>query len=94
MDAHSWLLATPGLAASFEWPELTGINTDCRHLVQFGREDPLFTRQGMRDADARLIALAAGSPGRYTGTWYDAGHVVTAGMFQEFTRFLASSLSP
>lgn len=93
MDAHSWLLATPGLASSFEWPELAGINPGCRHLVQFAREDPLFTLHGMHDADARLTALAAGSRGGYTGTWYDAGHVVTADMLQESMLFLAASLT-
>lgn len=91
-DAHSWLLATPGLAASFDWPELTAINTACRYLVQYAGQDPLFTSNGMHDADALLTALTTSEPGRYTGSWYDTGHVVTPEMLREFICYLAASL--
>ncbi|GAA2173601.1 hypothetical protein GCM10009784_08530 [Arthrobacter parietis] len=93
LDAHSWLLATPGLSRLFDWPELTAVNTACRYLVQYAGEDPLFTPQGMHDADAVLGALAHDAPGRYTGSWYDAGHVVTVDMLQDALTFLADSLS-
>ncbi|WP_299166878.1 dienelactone hydrolase family protein [uncultured Arthrobacter sp.] len=91
-DTHSWLLATPGLAGTFDWPELAAINTACRYLVQYGRHDPLFTSDGMHDADALLAALTTSEPGRYTGSWYDAGHVVTPEMLREFISYLAVSL--
>ncbi|MFP5368779.1 MAG: acetylxylan esterase, partial [Actinomycetes bacterium] len=58
MDTHSWLLATPGLAFHFDWPDLAAINPDCRYLVQFARADPLFSTAGMRDAHSKLTALA------------------------------------
>lgn len=92
MDTHSWLLATPGLASTFEWPELTRINRDCRYLVQFAGGDPLFSPEGMHDADTWLRADAAGTPSRYTGTWYDAGHAVTPAMLAETLEYLTASL--
>lgn len=92
LDSHSWLLATPGLASSFDWPELTAINTACRYLVQYAGQDPLFIPKGMHDADELLGALAHDAPGRYTGSWYDTGHVVTADMLQDALAFLAGSL--
>ncbi|WP_323959657.1 acetylesterase [Arthrobacter sp. JZ12] len=88
-DTHSWLLATPGLPAAFDWPDLVRLNPACRYLVQFASHDPLFTLQGMRDADTRLAALTAGTPDQYTGSWHDAGHVVTAAMVQEALDFLS-----
>lgn len=91
VDHHSWLLATPGLASEFEWPELTTLNPACRYLVQFALSDPLFTLEGMHDADAQLAALAGSAPDRYTGSWHDAGHVVTEGMVEEALGFLSAT---
>ncbi|MFJ6281361.1 hypothetical protein [Arthrobacter subterraneus] len=92
LDTHSWLLATPGLASTFEWPELTRINRDCRYLVQFAGGDPLFSSEGMHDADTWLRDDAAGTPSRYTGTWYDTGHVVTPAMLAETLEYFTVSL--
>ncbi|WP_458115816.1 acetylesterase [Arthrobacter sp. D2-10] len=90
MDAHSWLLATPGLSSSFDWPGLTGINGSCRYLMQFARQDALFSERGMRDADAMLRGSVP--PDRYSGIWYDGGHVVTGEMLRETAAFLQASL--
>lgn len=92
VDSHSWLLATPGLSAQFDWPELIDLNIDCRYLVQFAHEDPLFSLEGMQEADAKLDSLAGGISGRYTGSWYGGGHVVTAEMLQDCSHFLTASL--
>lgn len=91
LDAHSWLLQTPGLSRLGEFPELAGRSTADRFLVQNGLADDLFPEDGMRDADAMLRAQLA--PGRYTGRFWPGGHVFSAGMQGEAARFLADSLS-
>lgn len=92
VDSHSWLLATPGLSSSLDWPELITANTDCSYLVQYAHRDPLFSRAGMRDADSKLTSLAGDAPGRYTGSWHDTGHVMTSLMLAESADFLSVSL--
>ncbi|MHA7247590.1 acetylxylan esterase [Arthrobacter tecti] len=90
MDSHSWLLATPGLGRTFDWPDLASINPGCRYLMQYARQDHLFTHTGMHDADTKLRRDA---PGRYTGTLHDGVHAVSAGMLRESADFLSASLT-
>lgn len=80
LDTHSWLLTTPGLAAHFDWPELTSVNPASEYLIQFAERDPLFTPEGMRAAEEMLSALALEGRSRFSSNWYDAGHAVTAEM--------------
>jgi hypothetical protein len=91
LDAHSWLLQTPGLTRLGEFPELAGRLTADRLLVQYALADELFPEDGMRDADAMLLARRA--PGRYTGSFWPGGHAFSAGMQDEAASFLAESLS-
>lgn len=86
LDAHSWLLHSPGLAARFELPDIAALGH--RLLVQYGEHDELFPLDGMADADARLRLLLGD---RYTGAWHDAGHELTAEMQREAREFLAQS---
>ncbi|WP_313902431.1 acetylesterase [Arthrobacter sp. KBS0703] len=90
LDAHSWLLHTPGLPRLGEFPELAGRSAANRFLVQYALADELFPENGMRDADATLRAQLA--PGRYTGSFWPGGHAFSAGMQDEAAGFLAESL--
>ncbi|MCY1673659.1 acetylesterase [Pseudarthrobacter sp. SL88] len=90
LDAHSWLLQTPGLWKLGDWPELTG-RSAARFLVQYALADELFPEIGMRQAHQILEALNAG--GRYTGSFWPGGHVFTAAMQDEAIGFLAASLA-
>lgn len=89
LDAHSWLLQTPGLWKLGDWPELTA-RSAARLLVQFALADQLFPEEGMREAHRILGSLH--SPGAYTGSFWPGGHVFTADMQQEALDFLAASL--
>lgn len=92
LDAHSWLLQTPGLPRLGEYPELAGRAPADRFLVQYALADELFPEDGIRDADALLGAQHAS--GRYTGSFWPGGHAFTTDMQQEAAGFLLESLSP
>jgi predicted dehydrogenase/dienelactone hydrolase len=90
LDAHSWLLQTPGLTRLGDWPELTARSSADSLLVQYASADELFPEHGMHDADACLSALHPA--GRYTGSFWPGGHVFTRGMQEEAAAFLAAGL--
>ncbi|WP_258073875.1 acetylesterase [Arthrobacter sp. Y81] len=92
LDAHSWLLQTPGLSRLGDYPELAARSTADRFLVQYALADELFPENGMRDADALLGAQHAS--GRYTGSFWPGGHAFTTDMQEEAAGFLLASLSP
>jgi dienelactone hydrolase len=87
LDAHSWLHATPGLAAVFDQPDVWALS-EAELLVQFAREDDLFPLAGMQDADDRLQHLSRSHPSGYRGSWHSGGHVMTAAMQEEAFAFL------
>ena len=87
LDSHSWLLHVPGLWSFSEWPDLTAL-ARAQFLVQYRRDDPLFSIAGMESAHRRLDALHAGS-GRYLGTFTAGGHEFDIAMQDEAMDFLA-----
>ncbi|WP_217375841.1 acetylxylan esterase [Paenarthrobacter ureafaciens] len=89
LDAHSWLLHSPGLAELGEWPDIALRSRAESLLVQYALRDGLFPEQGMRDAHSHLSHHL---PGRYTGTLWDEPHVFTPAMQDEAAAFLASGL--
>ena len=91
LDAHSWLLQTPGLWRLGDWPELTTRADAARFLVQYALADELFPRDGMHQAHRLLESLHAGTP-RYTGSFWPGGHVFTSAMQDEALGFLAATL--
>ena len=90
LDAHSWLLQTPGLSRLGEYPGLAARSTADRFLVQYAIADELFPQDGMHDADTLLGAHSAS--GRYTGSFWPGGHAFTADMQDEAAGFLLESL--
>ncbi|WP_458781063.1 acetylxylan esterase [Arthrobacter sp. D3-16] len=90
LDAHSWLLQTPGLWQLGDWPELTARSGARDLLVQYALADELFPDDGMRDAHRILESLHR--PGSYTGSFWPGGHVFTARMQEEALDFLSSRL--
>ena len=92
LDAHSWLLQTPGLWNLGDWPELTMRAAAARFLVQYALADELFPEDGMRDAHRVLESLHGGT-GTYTGSFWPGGHVFTAAMQDEAINFLARTLA-
>ncbi len=92
LDAHSWLLQTPGLARLGDWPEFTALPDAARFLVQYALEDALFPAAGMRAANKVLDDLHPS--GRYMGSFWPGGHEFTVPMQEEAFAFLRSTLAP
>jgi len=92
LDAHSWLLQTPGLWRLGDWPELTGRSAAARFLVQYALADELFPEDGMRQAHHLLESLHAGTD-KYTGALWPGGHIFTGPMQDEALEFLAHTLA-
>ncbi|WP_347782708.1 acetylxylan esterase [Paenarthrobacter nicotinovorans] len=91
LDAHSWLLHSPGLSRLGEWPDLAVRSAAEKVLVQYGLADPLFPEQGMRDAHTHLLEHM---PARYSGSLWHEPHVFTRAMQEEASAFLAAALRP
>ncbi|MGJ3189364.1 acetylesterase [Paenarthrobacter sp. FR1] len=91
LDAHSWLLHSPGLARLGDWPDLAA-RSQAQAMIQYALDDQLFPEQGMRDADAYLSKRLP--PERYTGSFWQEPHVFTPAMQEEAAAFLASALEP
>jgi dienelactone hydrolase len=90
LDAHSWLLQTPGLWKLGDWPELTARSTADGFLVQYALADQLFPEDGMREAHRILESLHPA--GSYTGSFWPGGHAFTAGMQNEAISYLTGAL--
>jgi dienelactone hydrolase len=73
---HTWMFFPPGLAARGDWPDVAAARAPAPLLVQFNRDDDLFTAEGMQAADQRLAAryAQAGAPEAYVGEFYDGPH--------------------
>jgi dienelactone hydrolase len=73
---HTWMFFPFGWARHGDWPDLAACRAPAPLLVQFDREDPLFSLEGMQAAHARLQEhyAAVGQPAAYTGQFYPGPH--------------------
>jgi dienelactone hydrolase len=92
LDAHSWLLATPGLARHLEWPALTAGRAAHHQLVVYAEDDELFSAQGMRDADRELAERFGYDEGSYQGVFRRGPHRFDAEMQRTVRRFFEDRL--
>jgi dienelactone hydrolase len=90
LDAHSWLMQTPGLRRLGDWPELAARSSADSLLVQYALADELFPVEGMRMAHAVLSTLEMTS--NYKGSFWPGGHEFTASMQEEAIEFLQGAL--
>jgi dienelactone hydrolase len=90
LDAHSWLLHTPGLWKLGDWPELTARSSADGFLVQYALADELFPEAGMREAHGILDSLHPA--GTYTGSFWPGGHEFSAEMQNEAISYLSGAL--
>jgi dienelactone hydrolase len=74
--SHTWMFFPFQWARYGDWPDLAACRAPSPLLVQYDTEDELFTLEGMRAADARLIALyqSVGHAEAYTGQFYPGPH--------------------
>ncbi len=94
---HTWMFFPPGLAGRADWPDLAACRAPSPLVVQYTRDDELFSLAGMTAAHERIAAIyaAAGAPGAYVGQFFDGGHCfdleMQAAAFAELARQLGRS---
>ncbi|MEU4392332.1 dienelactone hydrolase family protein [Kribbella sp. NPDC023855] len=93
LDAHSWLLATPGIGRDKEWPEYAVARGLHHQLVLYAEDDELFPRKGMHDADALLRRRFNGARGTYRGVMLPGPHRFDRAMQDLAAAFLAGTLA-
>jgi dienelactone hydrolase len=73
---HTWMFFPPGLACFGDWPDIAAARAPTPLLVQFNRDDELFTLDGMSAAHERLAARyrQAGAAEAYVGEFYAGRH--------------------
>ncbi len=74
--SHTWMFYPFGWARYGDWPDLVSCQAPAPLLVQYDRDDTLFTFQGMQAAHARLAGhyQFVGAPEAYTGQFYAGPH--------------------
>jgi len=74
--SHTWMFFPHGWARHGDWPDLAACRAPRPLLVQYDREDALFTPAGMEAAHDILTARYrdAGFPDAYTGQFYPGPH--------------------
>ncbi|WP_328993621.1 dienelactone hydrolase family protein [Kribbella sp. NBC_01245] len=93
LDAHSWLLATPGIGRDREWPDLAAARRRHHQLVLYAEDDELFPPQGMADADALLRRHFEGAVGSYRGVMLPGPHRFDRAMQDLAAAFLTDTLA-
>lgn len=93
---HTWMFFPHGWARHGDWPDLAAAAAPAPLLVQYDREDDLFTGAGMRAAHERLAARYrdAGAPRAYEGQFYPGPHQFGWGMQEAAFTWLAAQLAP
>ncbi len=74
--SHTWMLfPDPTWSRHGDWPDLAACRAPSPMMVQYDREDTLFTMAGMKAAHKRLAGhyKSVGKPENYTGKFYP-GH--------------------
>ena len=74
--SHTWMLYPSGWSKYGEWPDLAACRAPKPLLVQYDKDDALFSLAGMQAADERLRMHyeSIGQPEAYTGQFYDGPH--------------------
>ncbi|GAB4121554.1 MAG: alpha/beta hydrolase family protein [Roseiflexaceae bacterium] len=73
---HTWMLYPFGLSRIGDWPDLAACRAPQPLLVQYDREDELFTAAGMQAAHQRITDRyeSVGATHAYTGQFYPGPH--------------------
>ncbi|MGH3167719.1 MAG: dienelactone hydrolase family protein [Trebonia sp.] len=91
---HTWMLFPPGLTARADWPDLAACQAPAPLLVQYDRDDELFTLAGAQAAHDRITAHYADTsvPDAYTGRFYDGPHKFDQEMQRDTFSWLTTQL--
>ena len=92
---HTWMLYIPHAARYLDFPDIATLHGPAPLLVQYDEDDPLYSLQGQRDADARIrqVYTKMGAPQAYKGSFYPGGHKFDLPMQREAFDFWKRSLA-
>jgi dienelactone hydrolase len=94
--SHTWMLfPSPEWSRHGDWTDLIGCRAPSPLMVQFDKEDTLFTMDGMRAAHRRIAALyrSAGKAKNYVGEFYDGPHKFDVPMQDSAFAWLKSKMT-
>ncbi len=76
ISTHTWMFFPTNWSRHGDWPDIAGCRAPLPLLVQYDREDELFTLKGMQDAHQRLTHryTDSGNPEAYDGQFYPGPH--------------------
>jgi dienelactone hydrolase len=85
IQSHTWMFHLPYLSKLLDLPDLASLSGGTPLLVQYGKEDPLFSDDGKRESQEKLYRIykKMGFPERHEGRFYDGGHQFTVPMQDE-----------
>jgi len=91
---HTWMCFVPLLPNELDFPEIMGLRAPQPTLVMNTRDDPLFTYEGMKEAEAILarVYTAAGHPERFRCSWYPGHHQFNRAMQSEAFAWLEEAM--
>ena len=92
--SHTWMLYPQGWSRHGDWTDLAACRAPSPLLVQYDREDGLFTPDGMEAAHQRLAAHyeSVGRPENYVGQFYPGPHQFSPEMQAAAFGWLAQQL--
>jgi dienelactone hydrolase len=73
---HTWMTFSPGLPGKLDFPEILGLRVPLPTMVLNNINDPLYTLEGMKDADRILkeVYRKANAEEKYHCSFYPGGH--------------------
>ncbi len=73
---HTWMAFVPGLPGKLDFPEILGLRVPLPVMVLNNSEDPLYTLEGMKEADRilREVYTKAGAEEKYRCSFYPGEH--------------------
>lgn len=91
---HTWMFFPDGWARYGDWPDLASCRAPSPLMVQYDRDDHLFTPEGMQSAHERIVDLyaEAGNLEEYEGRFYDGPHKFDLQMQEEAFDWLRDKL--
>ncbi len=94
--SHTWMLYPGDWSRVGDWPDLVACRAPSPLLVQYDREDQLFTLDGMEAADRRLADhyRDAGAAEQYAGQFYPGPHKFDREMQEAAFAWLTAHLQP
>ena len=92
--SHTWMFFPNGWARHGDWPDIAASRAPMPLLVQYDREDDLFTLEGMQAAHERIISHyhRSDSPQAYTGQFYPGPHKFDLEMQSEANNWFTRNL--